>query len=379
MNVFFIADTHFDHSNIIEYTGRPFSDVEEMNNTLIANWNAVVAKGDIVYVLGDFAFSRSKGRTDELLSQLNGQKHLIQGNHDHSEVRKAKGWQTVKQGASIVIKGQPIHLSHYPMVSWSKKVHDSWMLYGHCHGSLTRSYDLLGIDWSKLLMLDLGVEKWDYTPVSVDQVAKAMAELRSKMSVLKWRNVKNNIPKKACWNGFLYWINGRNSDLGVFFREKDGFVISRHKFGSNFCDIEKHYDDGHPHGTVKPFQVLERCSIDVDNDQALLGYLKRASNRFDTSQFEGLSDAWMGFEKGYIGSKSSFDNPDDVDRFAALTGHYPKDEDVEDIHFIAQAKIPQVLERRAIGVEVDDDFYGLDKDKLASVKAYLARLDALGE
>ena len=38
MSVFFTADTHFGHSNVIKYDKRPFTDVAEMNEILIKNW-----------------------------------------------------------------------------------------------------------------------------------------------------------------------------------------------------------------------------------------------------------------------------------------------------------------------------------------------------
>lgn len=62
--VFFTSDTHFNHTNIIKYCQRPFRDIYEMNETLIANWNNVVAPDDIVFHLGDFCL----GGADEWMS-----------------------------------------------------------------------------------------------------------------------------------------------------------------------------------------------------------------------------------------------------------------------------------------------------------------------
>lgn len=54
--VYFTSDTHFYHSNIIDFCKRPFKNVEDMNETLIENWNRVVGQDDIVFHLGDFAW-----------------------------------------------------------------------------------------------------------------------------------------------------------------------------------------------------------------------------------------------------------------------------------------------------------------------------------
>ena len=50
---FYIADLHFGHKNIIRYDNRQFASVDEMDNTLIKNWNSVVSNDDTVYILGD--------------------------------------------------------------------------------------------------------------------------------------------------------------------------------------------------------------------------------------------------------------------------------------------------------------------------------------
>ena len=82
--IYLISDTHFNHANIIKYCNRPFSDVEEMNKTIIKDWNNVVRYNDTVYFLGDLILSKNKGkRARELINSiLNGNITIIKGNHD---------------------------------------------------------------------------------------------------------------------------------------------------------------------------------------------------------------------------------------------------------------------------------------------------------
>ena len=113
----FIADTHFGHSNIIKFDGRPFSDVKDMDESMIANWNAVVQPGDITYILGDFCWGIEKV-WPELLKRLNGHKVLIRGNHDI----KKMSWDTkhlfldVQDLKEVKQNGKRVILSHYPLM-----------------------------------------------------------------------------------------------------------------------------------------------------------------------------------------------------------------------------------------------------------------------
>ena len=68
MSKFYISDLHFDHKNVIPYDNRPFYNVEEMNKTLIDNWNSVVTKNDCVYILGDMFWNNNNA--ENILSQL---------------------------------------------------------------------------------------------------------------------------------------------------------------------------------------------------------------------------------------------------------------------------------------------------------------------
>lgn len=61
--IYYTADQHFGHSNIIRFCERPFSTVEEMDEVLINNWNETVSDNDIVYILGDLVFRSDKHAT----------------------------------------------------------------------------------------------------------------------------------------------------------------------------------------------------------------------------------------------------------------------------------------------------------------------------
>ena len=83
MTVFFIADTHFGHKKCLTLgKGRPFTSIEEMEETIVSNWNKKVKPEDTVYVLGDFCWGFNVKRTKSLVNLLNGQKILVYGNHD---------------------------------------------------------------------------------------------------------------------------------------------------------------------------------------------------------------------------------------------------------------------------------------------------------
>ena len=112
--IYFIADTHFNHRNIIEYCNRPFKDTNEMNEHIIQKWNTVVKENDIVYHLGDVGFGTTE-MLKELVSRLNGTKILLRGNHDFK--RGVNGWKEV--GFSEVYKKrielENLVLTHAPI------------------------------------------------------------------------------------------------------------------------------------------------------------------------------------------------------------------------------------------------------------------------
>ena len=80
--IYLTSDLHFGHKNIIKLTNRPFSDVHEMNETLIKNWNNTIKPQDTIYILGDLCFKMSLEESHKIIQRLNGKKVLIRGNHD---------------------------------------------------------------------------------------------------------------------------------------------------------------------------------------------------------------------------------------------------------------------------------------------------------
>ena len=82
-DIWVISDTHFGHDNIIKFCNRPFSDIYDMNETMVERWNSRVKPGDKVYHLGDVYFGSSQYAWDTL-KRLNGKKRLVLGNHDNA-------------------------------------------------------------------------------------------------------------------------------------------------------------------------------------------------------------------------------------------------------------------------------------------------------
>ena len=186
MAVWFTSDLHFGHANIIEYSGRPFADVDAMNENLIALWNRNVAADDTVWVFGDVAMGRLS-ESLPLVGRLHGRKILLAGNHDRcwfGHSTKVAEWTAryLEAGFAEVVQGQ-IHIQigghralacHFPYAGDSHD-HDryveqrpvdkgEWLLHGHVHER-----------WRQRgRMINVGVDAWDGRPVSEAMLASLM-------------------------------------------------------------------------------------------------------------------------------------------------------------------------------------------------------------
>lgn len=136
--IYYTADLHFGHKNVIKYDGRPFADVEEMDQVLINNWNARVHNEDDVYLIGDLCYC-SKKPPEWYLRQLKGRKHLIVGNHDqvtiaHEDARNQ--FESIDWLRKIEDGDKKIILCHYPIAEWEGYYKGFWHIYGHIHNKM---------------------------------------------------------------------------------------------------------------------------------------------------------------------------------------------------------------------------------------------------
>lgn len=144
------ADLHLGHFNIIRYTNRPFKSVEEMNKTLIRNWNNKVKEEDQVIFLGDFAF----GDPAPYLRRLKGNIVFCKGNHDGELNPKITYLVIEAGGKEIYCVHEPENYSTSYSINLVGHVHDKWRY--------KRLY--------KTIMINIGTDAWNYSPVSIEDI-----------------------------------------------------------------------------------------------------------------------------------------------------------------------------------------------------------------
>lgn len=170
--IFFTADHHFGHANIIKFSERPFQSLEEMNEELIKRWNEKISPQDVVYHLGDVSLGKPDF-TKGVLDQLNGKIFLIKGNHEGSALTHTKRFEWIKDYHELRVEDadnsngyQKIILCHYAMRTWNGSHRGTWQLYGHSHGTLP--------DDPNLLSIDVGVDCHGFYPITYDEVKLIM-------------------------------------------------------------------------------------------------------------------------------------------------------------------------------------------------------------
>ena len=180
-NIFFTSDYHAFHKKILQLgKGRPFRSLDEHNSALVDRHNAVVRPNDLVYNLGDFAMSCGWQQAYAFRQRLMGKQHFTWGNHDrpptgsiaYDMIRnqpdcfEAVDYMFVLDLQAYGVK-YPVTVGHFFMGTYTKSHRGAWNLYGHSHNQLPEE--------PRWMSFDVGVDAWDFSPVSIEEVKKKMA------------------------------------------------------------------------------------------------------------------------------------------------------------------------------------------------------------
>jgi len=161
------SDEHYNHANIItRFVFRKFRNVEEMNAELIKRHNSRVKDGDLVFHLGDFKLTNKGLNKFEIVRQLNGHHVFIAGNHD-----KKNGCNTPVKYIVMELFKEPVLLIHKPedATELMQKLGIKKAFVGHVH----EKWKMLKAEQG--LLVNVGVDQWDYYPVDAKQIFKAIA------------------------------------------------------------------------------------------------------------------------------------------------------------------------------------------------------------
>ena len=187
--IFFTADTHFGHENVIQFDKRPFASADEMDEEMIKRWNNKVGKGDLVYVLGDMIWKSITDYSEPLIKSLNGQIILIKGNHDQfiKNGKAKKALAGIKDYDDIVVTLEDGNkrrciLSHYFMPFYNGHRYQTILLHGHSHNSeesviereIAKNLDERGFQNE---VYNVGCMHWNYEPVTLDEILATRKEV----------------------------------------------------------------------------------------------------------------------------------------------------------------------------------------------------------
>lgn len=165
-DIWITSDLHFWHKSILNFCRdtRPWGTLEEMHQGLINEWNSKVKPDDIIFSLGDFSF-KGKEATEEILSQLNGKKVMVLGNHCkvlRNSIKKGEfGIIDIVDYLELRVDGVKICMSHFPITAWNQQGRGSIMFYGHVHGSFQgegKTVDVGYDNWGEIINIKTAMD-----------------------------------------------------------------------------------------------------------------------------------------------------------------------------------------------------------------------------
>jgi calcineurin-like phosphoesterase family protein len=123
----FIADLHLGHVNMAKHRG--FQDEFYHDEHIVDQWNSVVDKRDLTYILGDVTMENSKNYYR--LDSMNGRKIVVLGNHDRPQDIPELLKSVDKVSGMVNYKG--IWLTHCPVHESELEYRVNKNIHGHIH------------------------------------------------------------------------------------------------------------------------------------------------------------------------------------------------------------------------------------------------------
>lgn len=183
-NVFFIGDLHFGHTGITNFR-KQFPTEQVHTNYIMDTWKETVHNKDIVYVMGDAAFT-FQGLTQ--IGTLPGRKILVRGNHDTLPTEEYLSVFDEILGCAMY---KEFWLSHVPV--HESELYGRTNIHGHCHrGGPTTVHESKASFRGKPIgtratYINVCAEFINYKPISLQEVR----DLTSKRLALGYNGANN--------------------------------------------------------------------------------------------------------------------------------------------------------------------------------------------
>ena len=170
-NIYFTADLHFGHKNILTLANRRFKSIEDHDNFVIENINNTVSPADHLYILGDLGFHKDFMGLLTQISKINCKNiHIIKGNHDNIanlvRLKRDKIIADVKEMKTVKKDRRSIFCCHYPMREWPGFYRGHYHAYGHVHATL-KPFER---------SMDVGIDSIGYKPIEFDDLIQRIDE-----------------------------------------------------------------------------------------------------------------------------------------------------------------------------------------------------------
>lgn len=180
MKTWVTSDLHFGHANIMKFCpqtrARFNNDVNYMNEAMVEEWNDKVDPGDLVYILGDVAFLPA-AKAVEYMRRLNGDKILIEGNHDRKLLNDpafVRCFVEVHKYLDINYDKHKVVMFHYPISEWDQMHRGALHFHGHLHGGVS------------------GLEKYRAMDVAMDATGEIVISMERAIRLIKDNEIRGH-------------------------------------------------------------------------------------------------------------------------------------------------------------------------------------------